>query len=380
MKITSASIGGKKDAEAAAAGVTGPDGPLPIKKETILNLAKILDLALPDDSLLVLMHGSPDPDSIASAMALRELLQRTRGLAKSVFASTEPLSRQQNYEFIFSMHINIQLINKVDAAAYRLIALVDAQPSFLAEILNVLQPQIVFDHHPREGSWQAPIEDIRPYYGALSTIMTEYLLCANVKIPRILHTALLYGIKTDTDNFDRDTISEDINAYTYHTKYANMQLIRRIELNQTPGRFLKYFDHAFHHTNNFRGRRVCFLGKVESPDVCVQVADFYLRLIGTYYVVVAGIVADRLIITFRGDGYRQNCGVLAQKAFGTYGSGGGHRSAARMEIPLEALQKRLSISLTQQSVDRFLIDNLRRAQKPRPELSQAESPMTAKEN
>jgi nanoRNase/pAp phosphatase (c-di-AMP/oligoRNAs hydrolase) len=207
------------------------------------------------------------------------------------------------------------------------------------------------------------MEDIRPDYGALSTLMTEYLLCANIKIPRSLHTALLYGIRTDTDNFDRDTIAEDISAYTYHTKYANMQLIRRIELNQTPDRFLKYFDHAFHHMNNFRGRRICYLGKVESPDVCVQVADFFLRLIGTYYVVVAGIVEDKFIITFRGDGYRQDCGALAQNAFGSFGSGGGHRGAARMEIPLNILKQQLGDNLEQHTVDQFLIDNLRRGQR-----------------
>ncbi len=338
-----------------------------IKKETEMNLARLMDIAVPDDSLLLLLYGSPDPDSIASAMALQELLRRTHRLARSVIASTEPLSRQQNYDFIFSMRINIQLVNNVDLASYRLIALVDAQPSFLSGILSSLQPHIVFDHHPREGNWRAPVEDIRPGYGALSSVMTEYLLCAGIKISRLLHTALLYGIKTDTDNFDRDTIVEDISAYTYHMKYANMQLIRRIELNQTPGRYLKYFDQAFHHMNNFRGRRVCFLGMIESPDVCVQVADFYLRLIGTYYVVVAGIVRDRFIITFRGDGYRQDCGALAQKAFGLYGNGGGHRSAARMEIPLAVLKQQLNADLSQQTVDQFLIENLQNAQKLKPE-------------
>jgi nanoRNase/pAp phosphatase (c-di-AMP/oligoRNAs hydrolase) len=338
-----------------------------IKRETELNWAKLLDLTVPDDSLLVLLYGSPDPDSVASAMALQELLRRTRGLARTVIASTEPVSRQQNYDFIFSMRINIQLASNVDLASYRLIALVDAQPSFLDGILSFLQPHMVLDHHPREGDWQAPLADIRPKYGALSSIMTEYLLCADIKISRLLHTALLYGIKTDTDNFDRDTISEDISAYTYHMKYANMQLIRRIELNQTPGRYLKYFDQAFHHMNNFRGRRVCFLGTVESPDVCVQVADFYLRLIGTYYVVVAGIVKDKLIITFRGDGYRQDCGALAQKAFGSYGNGGGHRSAARMEIPLAVLRQQLNADLSHQKVDQFLIENLQNIQKAKPE-------------
>jgi nanoRNase/pAp phosphatase (c-di-AMP/oligoRNAs hydrolase) len=174
---------------------------------------------------------------------------------------------------------------------------------------------------------------------------------------------LLYGIKTDTDNFDRATIIEDISAYAYHTKYANMPLIRRIELNQTPDRFLKYFHYAYHHMNNFRGRRICFLGNVESADVCVQIADFYLHLIGTYYVVVTGIVQDKLIIIFRGDGYRQNCGAIAQKAFGAVGKGGGHRSAARMEIHLSALKEILGGELSQKNVERFLFSSLRREQK-----------------
>jgi len=207
------------------------------------------------------------------------------------------------------------------------------------------------------------VEDIRPEYGALSSVLTEYLLCARVKIPRNLHTALLYGIKTDTNNFDRDTVFEDISAYTYHTKYANMRFIRRIELNQTPESFLKYYNHAYHHIHRFRDQRVCFLGKVESADVCVQIADFYLRLIGTYYVVVAGIVDDKFIIIFRGEGYRHDCGAIAQIAFGLIGKGGGHRSAARMEVSLEALNEKLSGDLSQRNVDLFLFQSLKRYQK-----------------
>ena len=334
-----------------------------IKKETELNSKKIMDIVRPDDSLVFLMQGSPDPDVIASAMALREIIQKKKGLAKSVFVSTEPFVRQQNKEFVCFMHLHIQLINQVDFNSYRLIALLDAQPSFFDDALKFVKPQIVFDHHPREGNWQADMEDIRPDYGALSSILTEYLLCARVKIPRNLHTALLYGIKSDTDNFDRATIIEDIRAYTYHSKHANMQLIRRIELNQTPVRFLKYYDHAYRHMNSFHGRRVCYLGNVESADVCVQIADFYLRLIGTYYVVVAGTVGDKFIIIFRGDGYRQDCGAIAQRAFGFIGKGGGHRSAARMEVPLEALKEKLGGDLSQRNVDRFLFRSLKRDQK-----------------
>jgi nanoRNase/pAp phosphatase (c-di-AMP/oligoRNAs hydrolase) len=334
-----------------------------VKDETRQNFKKLMELLHPDDSLLLLMYGSPDPDAIASAMALSEIIQHKKGLVRITIAATEPIGRQQNNELALAMRLQIHLINQIDLNEYRLIALIDAQPSFFRDEAQIIKSQIVFDHHPRKGDWQAELADIRPHYGALSTVLTEYLLYARIRIPRNLHTALLYGIKTDTDNFDRDTIAEDIGAYTYHSKYANMQLIRRIELNQTPPSFLKYFDYAYHHMKYYGGRRIGFLGHVESPDVCVQVADFYLRLIGTYYVVVAGIVNDKLIIIFRGDGYRQDCGAVAQKACGLFGQGGGHRSAARIEIPLDVLKKELKADLSQLSVDNFLTECLKKVHK-----------------
>ncbi len=335
---------------------------LPPQTETQQNLKKLLDLFHPDNSLLILMYGSPDPDAIASAMALREMLRRLKGLSHCTLAATEPFRRHQNRELANALRLNIRLLAQVDAAAYSHIALVDAQPSFFSEPFSHIKPTVVFDHHPRRGDWEAPVTDIRPEYGALSTVLTEYLLCAHMRIPRSLHTALLYGIKTDTDNFDRATLTEDIRAYTFHSRRANMRLIRRIELNQTPRSYLKYFDHAFHAMKHHRGRRVGFLGAVESPDVCVQVADFYLHLIGTYYVVVAGIVKDKLVIIFRSDGYRQDCGAIAQGACGLIGQGGGHRSAARMEIPLEVLKTELQGDLSQQSIDRFLDQCLKKSQ------------------
>jgi len=100
------------------------------------------------------------------------------------------------------------------------------------------------------------------------------------------------------------------------------------------------------------------LGKVESVDACVQVADFFLRLVDIYYVIIAGIVKDKLIIIFRGDGYRQDVGAIAQKAFANYGNAGGHRSAARVEIPIEKVKEVLNNDLSQEAVDHFLMHRL----------------------
>ncbi len=124
---------------------------IPIKKETELNLKKLMGMIQPNDSLVLLMQGSPDPDAIASAMALREIIQRTKCLAKSVFVSTEPLVRQQNVEFISSMHLHIHLIKQVDLNDYRLIALLDAQPSFLSGALGLHPAAYCFRSSPPRG-------------------------------------------------------------------------------------------------------------------------------------------------------------------------------------------------------------------------------------
>ncbi|OHE24897.1 MAG: hypothetical protein A3J94_09345 [Syntrophus sp. RIFOXYC2_FULL_54_9] len=334
------------------------------KEETVLNVFKLKSMIRDHDTLAILMNGSPDPDAVASAMALREILNQTKPLARCVFVATEPVIRHQNAEFIKEMKVEIEMLDKVDLKKFRLIALVDGQPTFFGDRLGEVKPQIVIDHHPCKTVWHASLADVRPGYGALSTIMTEYLLAARVRIPKRLYTALLYGIKSDTVNFERDVSLEDIGAYHLTFSRANRELIRRIELNQIPEKFLRHFDYACQHKRRYRDRMIIVLGTVESPDACVQVADFFLRVINIFYVITAGIVKDRMVIIFRGDGYRRDCGAIARKSFGTFGAAGGHRSAARVEIPLETLKTLLDDDISPEAVDRFLVQRLRRKREP----------------
>ncbi len=329
-----------------------------ITEDSVFNVVMLAAMLREIVSLAVLMYGAPDPDAISSAMALRELAHQKAGLVRCVFVATQPFVRHQNLEFARSMGIDIQLLDRTDLTEYRLIAVVDSQPSFFGNALGNIHPQIVLDHHPRKPGWHAELEDIRKGYGALSTIMTGYLLAARVRIPRILYTALLYGIRSDTNNFERDVRLEDIGAYYLTFARANRELIRHIEMNQIPERYLKYFEFAYRHKHRHREKIFCFLGTVENTDVCVQVADFLLRIIQIYYVVVAGVVKDRLIIVFRGDGYRMNCGAIASRTFGRLGSAGGHRSAARAEIQLGQLKEVLAGDLSYESLEQFLLQNL----------------------
>ena len=75
------------------------------KEETVLNVFKLKSMLRENDTLAILMNGSPDPDAVASAMALREILNQTKPLARCAFVATEPVTRYQNAEFIQEMRL-----------------------------------------------------------------------------------------------------------------------------------------------------------------------------------------------------------------------------------------------------------------------------------
>jgi nanoRNase/pAp phosphatase (c-di-AMP/oligoRNAs hydrolase) len=178
--------------------------------------------------------------------------------------------------------------------------------------------------------------DIRPQYGATSTILLEYLRAARIKPSMKLATALLYGIKTDTANFERDATEEDVKQFRYVFKYANLIRLRKIERSELRLNELKYFQAALE--NRIVGRKGIYthLGEVPSADVCVQLADFFMRVYGVHWSFVSGVYRRKLIVIIRNDGFRKDAGRLAARAFGAFGSAGGHRGAARAEIPLES--------------------------------------------
>src|SRR4029450_12699365 len=78
----------------------------------------------------------------------------------------------------------------------------DLRPPHLANPPKEID--LVVDHHPEQFNYKSHLKDIRPNYGATSTIMLEYLLCTNSSIGTRLGTAMLYGIKSDTFALSRE--------------------------------------------------------------------------------------------------------------------------------------------------------------------------------
>ncbi len=296
-------------------------------------LSRLYSLVHTKDRVLITID--PDPDSIASAFALKRLLWR------HVYSTTvgiiRPIRRLNNLTMVRLLKLPIVLLKDKKLDEFNRFFLVDGQPAH-HEFFQKISYSLVIDHHPVTPLPDIPFLDIRPGYGATSTILTEYLMAAKIKPSRTLATALIYGIKTDTQNFERQSCEEDVRAFHFLYDKVYQGILRKIEISDLSLKDLNCFCEAIKNKTVVRDRIYTHLPKVPSADILVILADFLLKVHDISWSIVSGVVDKVLVVIVRNDGYRKNAGRSVQKAFGQWGSAGGHRAAARAEIPLEKLK------------------------------------------
>jgi len=155
---------------------------------------------------------SADPDALASALALKRIMaHRVRGV--DIFRINE-VTRPNNLAMIRYLRIPAKLWQPEKADLYTNFAMVDSQPHHNPAFQGITF-DLIIDHHPLTAGQlpQAPFCDIRPGFGATSTMMTRYLQGLRIKPGPLLSTALLYGIRTDTATFERSGGEDDLRAY-----------------------------------------------------------------------------------------------------------------------------------------------------------------------
>ena len=306
-----------------------------------------------EDHVITVINA--DPDAIASAMAVNRLLWRR--VATTTICHVNIINRPDNLAMVRLLRVKMKHFDSVDLSSFTRTVMVDSQPDH-HERLASISPDVVIDHHPDVG-FKAPYTDIRPNYGATATILTEYLRAAKIKPSVNLATGLYHAIKTDTSNFERQTLIEDIRAFQFLFRLANVHLARKIEQAEMRLDYLQYFQLALQNMIVQKKRIYTHLGQVINPDICVLVADFYMRLNSITWSIVSGIYDQKLIIILRNDGIRKNAGTVAHKGFGQFGSAGGHKSMARAELNLADLNHHVDTQ-NHQRIQRWIIDHIER--------------------
>ncbi|PYS05423.1 MAG: hypothetical protein DMG12_07810 [Acidobacteria bacterium] len=291
------------------------------------------------ESVVILLQDDPDPDAIASGLALRQVLGRNKQTAP--LGSFGRVTRPENIAMVKLLEIEIEKVTKSTLGKFDRIAVVDLQPPHLAAPPDHVD--LVIDHHPEQFTYKSHIKDIRPGYGATSTILLEYLLCSGTGIGPRLATALLYGIKSDTFSLSREVNEWDVGAFSYLYPLANQNLMRRIERPELPPAALDALSLGLKNRRVIDKVAFVHLGRVERDDLIPQMADFSLSFEGIEWAFVSGIYDANYIISVRNVGYVRAAGRVLKEAFGNIGSAGGHASMAKAVIPLAEIAREWEI-------------------------------------
>jgi len=304
------------------------------------------------DHVLILID--PDPDAIGSALAVKRLLWHK--VASATIGMVRPIRRLNNVTMVRLLRLPLVLVKKGELQEYDKFVLVDAQPDH-NDFFRQTPFTAVIDHHPVNEAADAPFVDVRPEFGSTSTILTEYLQAAKIVPSKALATALLYGIKTDTRNFERHTLVEDIDAFRYLFPLADRNILRKVEISDLSLKDLRLFNKAFERRHVVKDRIFAHLDEVPSSDLLVEIAEFMLKIHDIAWSVISGIYEETLIIVVRNDGCRKDAGKIMRKAFGGIGCAGGHNAMGRGEIPLAKLAKLIG-KLNSTSIERFVRSSL----------------------
>jgi len=191
---------------------------------------------------------------------------------------------------------------------------------------------IIIDHHeiPEQNVLYTDVRDV----GSTSTILTSYLEELDIDIDKRLATALLYGIRIDTQDYKVHVTPADLAAVTTLMQLSDREILIQIESPTMSMETLDIIGEAIHNKHITGSYLISNVGFIHNVDALAQAADYLLNLEGVTAVAVFGTNDEKIHVSARSKDVRVNIGAVMNQAFGDIGSAGGHSNAGAAQIPL----------------------------------------------
>jgi nanoRNase/pAp phosphatase (c-di-AMP/oligoRNAs hydrolase) len=288
------------------------------------------------DRLAIVTHDNPDPDAIASAVALERIAERN-GCETEVYYYGD-ISHQENRAFVNVLEYDLTNLAAGETPDADGFALVDhSRPGVNDGLAEDLAVDVVIDHHPPRAPVEARFVDLRSEAGATSTLLVEYLEQFDVDLAPDLATGLLFGIRVDTDEFTRETAPADFEAAAKLIEHADLNSLERIESPSVSPETMETIARAIQNRKRKGRALVSSAGQLRDRDALAQAVDQLIRLDGITTAVVYGVGGDTIYVSARARGRTIDLGEALRDAFGQIGSAGGHANMAGAQIEVGVL-------------------------------------------
>jgi len=301
----------------------------------------------------VIFTGTPDPDSIGSAIGMRYIIAKKFGGHADIICNAA-VSHPQNKTMLNVLNVQVLSEDEVLSKAhgeksltsrYNKFIFVDFTPALLKWYKDS-PVTIVIDHH--KGSYEnenayVEIENV----GACCTLVWKHIQELGIDSPlededgTNTATAMLMGIKTDTsDLLTENTTQLDFEAYAELTKKSNRKHLGQIINYKLPA---YYFDlkSRLEDSENVFNENSFYIGclgqiSISGRDSIPMFADERLRMEGITTSIIFGFVDDMLVASLRTFNASMDAHVSMQKIFGKEYAGG-KQGAAAAKVPLGVL-------------------------------------------
>ena len=344
---------------------------VPVDKTT--ELLETLEMAR-GKRLLICIKGYPDPDNIATSLALSHMAANFD--IQSTIVHFDQISHHENRALVKKLDLDIEeFSDQFDYTSYDYFAINDSQNTELPiKIPESCELLVFVDHHKRLGTIKGHFVDIRESAGSTSAIYGEYL-----RDPRFsfsgdssegsrIATALMHGVRSDTDNFV-NAMPIDYKASEFFSQYVDKDLLSLISRQSIPAKTMDLTQIALQRKDvkgTFMFSGVGYV-REEDRDGIGQCADYLLNREGIDTVVVYGVVGGEFV-----DGsLRTNSHVLdpdkwikdvfGQDQHGVF-YGGGRKDKGGFQIPLGVFGKcsdrELLWILIKKTIDELFYDKI----------------------
>ena len=294
---------------------------------------ELLDCLAETTTLAIVCHDNPDPDTLASALALERIAEEEDVKEVTLLYSGD-ISHQQNRVFVNSIDIDLKTVDDVDLADHDTIALVD---SLVPGENNALPPDaavdIVIDHHQGEEP-DAEFVVRREEATSTAIILVEYLYTLNLDLESDLATALLFAIRRETHDLIRNVSEKEYLAGLFLHSFVDTDLLQKLNTPPLSDITIDALSRAIQTRTVQSAYLVANVGQTTERDALPQAADYLLNVEGVETVLVFGISDGKVEISARSNDSRINLGSILEDVFGDLGEAGGHDDMAAAKIPM----------------------------------------------
>jgi nanoRNase/pAp phosphatase (c-di-AMP/oligoRNAs hydrolase) len=288
-------------------------------------------------NILLTTHQHPDPDALASCLALCTLLTAKLPRTKLSMSVKGRMMTGVNEQFIRNSNLTLLPWDDSKLAEFDAIILLDVQPQFAYSPLPAgVLPFAVIDHH-RSSVRKHPkcaFCDIRTDAGATASIVFSYFMELEQPITPSLGATLLYAIESDLAGAAGTPGELDNLALSTLTLLADTRKLYQMRYVALPQTFYQSFTLGLQNATYYDNALISHIDTIDTVEKPAIIADFLLRFDKVNWALVSAIYEGKFVLSVRTSDPKRSAADMIKRLLKDIGEGGGHRTKAGGFIPI----------------------------------------------